>query len=162
MRNHGRQNVDGSAFRTMKGRLQPGRPLVEVDSIAPPSKPIRSSKMRSPATAKSAAKASKAPTRAPPPYQTAPRSSPDFAAMAYTGGRSLVTLAGLPFTYPAKVPLHTKPNAAGTRIHGEIMTTAPQPPTAQLLPLNTILESAVVLNWAAFAQSPDAGRVRSA
>ena len=40
------------------------------------------------------------------------------------------------------------------------MTTAPQPPTAPLLPLNTILESAVVLNWAAFGQSPDGGMVR--
>src|SRR5271157_1801159 len=40
------------------------------------------------------------------------------------------------------------------------MTTAPQPPVAQVLPLNTILESAVVLNWAAFGQSPDGGMVR--
>ena len=40
------------------------------------------------------------------------------------------------------------------------MTAAPQPPTAQLLPLNTILESAVVLNWAAFGQSSDEGMVR--
>lgn len=40
------------------------------------------------------------------------------------------------------------------------MTTAPQPPVVQVLPLNTILESAVVLNWAAFGQSPDGGMVR--
>jgi hypothetical protein len=33
------------------------------------------------------------------------------------------------------------------------MTTAPQTPTGELLQLNTILESAVFLNWPAFGQS---------
>jgi hypothetical protein len=33
------------------------------------------------------------------------------------------------------------------------MTTAPQTPSGELLQLNTILESAVFLNWAAFGQS---------
>ncbi len=40
------------------------------------------------------------------------------------------------------------------------MTTAPQVPTAQLLSLNSILESAVVLNWAAFGQPTEGGMVR--
>ncbi len=40
------------------------------------------------------------------------------------------------------------------------MTTAPQVSTAQLLSLNNILESAVVLNWAAFGQPSEGGMVR--
>ena len=40
------------------------------------------------------------------------------------------------------------------------MTTAPQVPTAQVLPLNSILESAVLLNWAAFGQPAEGGMVR--
>ncbi|HVO78895.1 MAG TPA: hypothetical protein VMT39_02655 [Candidatus Bathyarchaeia archaeon] len=40
------------------------------------------------------------------------------------------------------------------------MTTAPQTPTGELLPLNAILESAVILNWAAFGQSSQGGMVQ--
>jgi hypothetical protein len=40
------------------------------------------------------------------------------------------------------------------------VTTAPQTPTGQLLPLNDILESAVILNWAAFGHSSDGGTVQ--
>ena len=40
------------------------------------------------------------------------------------------------------------------------MTTAPQTPAADLLPLNTILESAVVLSWASFGQPSGGGMVR--
>jgi len=40
------------------------------------------------------------------------------------------------------------------------MTTAPQAPTGELLALNTILESAVVLNWAAFGQPSEGGMVQ--
>ena len=40
------------------------------------------------------------------------------------------------------------------------MTTAPQMPTGELLPLNAILESAVVINWAAFGQPAEGGMVQ--
>ena len=40
------------------------------------------------------------------------------------------------------------------------MTTAPQAPTGELLPLNSILESAVILNWAAFGQPAEGGMVQ--
>lgn len=40
------------------------------------------------------------------------------------------------------------------------MTTAPQTPTAQLVPLNDILESALILNWAAFGHPSDGGMVQ--
>ena len=40
------------------------------------------------------------------------------------------------------------------------MTTAPQTPSGVLLPLNAILESAVVLNWAAFGLASDGGMVQ--
>jgi hypothetical protein len=40
------------------------------------------------------------------------------------------------------------------------MTTAPQTPSGVLLQLNTILESAVFLNWAAFGQASDGGMVQ--
>ena len=40
------------------------------------------------------------------------------------------------------------------------MTTAPQTPTVELLPLNAILESAVFLNWAAFGQPSGGGMVQ--
>lgn len=40
------------------------------------------------------------------------------------------------------------------------MTTAPQTPTGDLLQLNTILESAVFLNWPAFGQASDGGMVQ--
>jgi hypothetical protein len=40
------------------------------------------------------------------------------------------------------------------------LTTAPQAPTGETLPLNTILESAVVINWAAFGQPADGGMVQ--
>ena len=40
------------------------------------------------------------------------------------------------------------------------MTTAPQTPIGEPLPLNSILESAVVLNWAAFGQPSEGGMVQ--
>jgi hypothetical protein len=40
------------------------------------------------------------------------------------------------------------------------VTTAPQTPTGQLLQLNTILQSAVYLNWPAFGQASDEGMVQ--
>jgi hypothetical protein len=40
------------------------------------------------------------------------------------------------------------------------MTTAPQTPTGELLQLNTILESAVFLNWPAFGQPSEEGMVQ--
>jgi hypothetical protein len=40
------------------------------------------------------------------------------------------------------------------------VTTTPQAPTAALVPLNQILEGAVILNWAAFGHSSDGGMVQ--
>jgi hypothetical protein len=40
------------------------------------------------------------------------------------------------------------------------VTTAPQTPTAELVPLNQILESAIILNWASFGHSSDGGMVQ--
>jgi hypothetical protein len=40
------------------------------------------------------------------------------------------------------------------------VTTAPQIPSAELVPLNQILEGAVILNWAAFGHSSDGGMVQ--
>jgi hypothetical protein len=40
------------------------------------------------------------------------------------------------------------------------VTTAPQTPTGELLPLNNILESAVMLNWSAFGHATDGGMVQ--